>query len=466
MLPTWAGQSYDKYIVISLFCPRGLNSGIGVMTQWLRHIGKITHLPGGVQIMQNSLNKRILALAFLVAASIFSIAAPAANASRVGPTLTQASAQAQTQAMLRYDTGVQNFLHLSTEAAQDVTVTKAVRFKCHVGIDKRYCPFNTYKSGTTVKQTSYRYGTWRWAYRVEYTYKTVTKKVTFHELSSNLLSGAKKVKAKKVKEGTKPVKLKLAIKVAAGVSVEKCGGTTVSASAQAQLKTVTVQVKASSKGWFELDSAIKAAASANITVKCDMPAATPAPVKLTCTQMGLVESSPGSGVCQAQSASSSQASTSDATVDNDCKGPNSNSSQCNTTINQTTIQNTTIIQVQGNCSKIIVTTGDGNETIHYKDLSTGASVNEEYCTVKTETPPITPAPTPTCPPGYAGTPPYCYSVKDGTPSAGTGNSGTPSTGQPGSGSTGTPASADCWALDGNNDPTIPGRWTNGTCVRI
>jgi hypothetical protein len=73
----------------------------------------------------------------------------------------------------------------------------------------------------------------------------------------------------------------------------------------------------------------------------------------------------------------------------------------------------------------------------------------------------------TCPVDYIVSGLWCLPVKRNPDNgAGTGNSGTPSTGQPGSGSTGTPASADCWALDGNNDPTIPGRWTNGTCVRI
>lgn len=58
--------------------------------------------------------------------------------------------------------------------------------------------------------------------------------------------------------------------------------------------------------------------------------------------------------------------------------------------------------------------------------------------------------------------------KDGTTGAGEGNSGSPINDQPGAGDSGTAPSAECWALDGNNDPTIPGRWNpqTKTCERI
>lgn len=90
----------------------------------------------------------------------------------------------------------------------------------------------------------------------------------------------------------------------------------------------------------------------------------------------------------------------DAEVNNDCKGPNYNSSQCNVVINQT------IIQINANCSKVIVNYGDGSTSVTFQD-SDGNVVTESYCSTTTPPPPppVCPDGTPVPPSGVCNTPP-------------------------------------------------------------
>lgn len=89
--------------------------------------------------------------------------------------------------------------------------------------------------------------------------------------------------------------------------------------------------------------------------------------------------------CQANS--STQTAEQNASVKNDCKGPNTNSNQCQTTIIQNITQTT--IQVNANCSKVIITYGDGSQTVTFKDAD-GNVVTESYCSSTIVNPPIKP----------------------------------------------------------------------------
>lgn len=87
-----------------------------------------------------------------------------------------------------------------------------------------------------------------------------------------------------------------------------------------------------------------------------------------------------------QSNSSTQTADQKSNVENDCKGPNTNSSQCQTSI--TNIIQQTTIQVNANCSKVTITNSDGLTLVEYKD-NNGNVVTESYCsTTVIEQPPI------------------------------------------------------------------------------
>jgi hypothetical protein len=87
--------------------------------------------------------------------------------------------------------------------------------------------------------------------------------------------------------------------------------------------------------------------------------------------------------CQANS--SSETSSESASVANDCKGPNYNSSQCQTTIIQITYQNT--IQINANCSQVTVNFSNGDQTVTYYD-NDGNVISQAICsTVVTQPPP-------------------------------------------------------------------------------
>lgn len=388
-------------------------------------------------MISNTRSNRI-SIAFSVVGFFFIVglvfaAMASASLSRVGSTLTDGNVKAQTGFMLRHDRSVQSFLGISVSKAYDLKVEKTKKIRCRIGYSS-LCPFNTGKAGTRVTQTSYRHGQVRDAYRVTFTYSSVTKTVTFHKLSSNLLSGAKVVKhAKRRVVTAKKVSVNVVtykVTTAAGCDASGSWSTAVVKPSYKRIK-----VAASSKGWKTLLKYQQPAPDTSASSSAHCGSGAGGGVKMSCAQMGLIESSPGSGVCQANSASSSQ----DANVQNDCKGPNTNSSQCVTTINQTTIINQT--NINATCS--IVQFGDGS-TVYVEN---GSIV--DICSNTNPTPPNPPE-----------------GGKDGDPGAGNGNSGTPGDDESGAGDSGTVPSADCWLLDGNNDPTIKGRWINGVCVRI
>lgn len=72
-----------------------------------------------------------------------------------------------------------------------------------------------------------------------------------------------------------------------------------------------------------------------------------------------------------------------------CHGPNTNSSQCNTNITQYISQTT--VQVNANCSKVIISYGDGSTAVTFKD-SDGNVISEAYCSSQGTTTPPPPPP--------------------------------------------------------------------------
>lgn len=321
--------------------------------------------------------KRVLTIILVAfATSIVAPAAANASLSRVGPALSASPSKAKTQieSLVQHDNGVTTFVArqtmLSVSVIAQAEVVSVQKKTCIVGSSKT-CGYNTGKDGNgNLRTTTFRKGTRVASYvaTIEYA-KGKTIKVTFLRPCSNVL-GTRKVKHTKQRVSDKKA---IVVKIAATSSATCVNGTA----------SASVTVKTRVKSWSSFVKAIASATATCVPAPAGPPSA--GPIVLTCTQMGLIESSPGSGVCQAQSASSDQ----DASVDNeiDCKVDSSpNACSPITIINQ----ETTIIQVQGNCSKIIVTTGDGNQTVHYKDLQSGVSVNEEYCTVKEAPAPTTP----------------------------------------------------------------------------
>lgn len=99
--------------------------------------------------------------------------------------------------------------------------------------------------------------------------------------------------------------------------------------------------------------------------------------------------------CQANS--STQTADQKASVENDCKGPNTNSNQCLTTIVQ--VINQTTIQVNANCSKVVINYSNGETKVEFKD-NNGNVVTESYCssTTVTNPPPVKPPVIPPPPP--------------------------------------------------------------------
>jgi len=111
---------------------------------------------------------------------------------------------------------------------------------------------------------------------------------------------------------------------------------------------------------------------------------TPVAVPLVCpvNTVGIVTNT---GIA-CQSNSSTQTADQKSNVENDCKGPNTNSSQCLTSI--TNIIQQTTIQVNANCSKVTITNSDGLTFVEYKD-NNGNVVTESYCsTTVIEQPPV------------------------------------------------------------------------------
>lgn len=298
-------------------------------------------------------NRSKFLVAFMVVGFFFlsltAVSTASASLSRVGPTLTDGNVKAQTGFMLRHDASVQRFLGISRSKAYELKVEKTKKFRCKIGYSK-LCPFNTGKAGTTIVQTSYRRGQVRTAYRVTFTYGGVTKSTTFHGLSSNLLDGAEVVVRPKRRVVT-PKKITVNVIKYKAVTDARCDASGSWSVAKVTTSTKKYKVAASSKGWKALlkhQQAAVSGASSSSSAKCDGSAGG---AKASCAQMGLIETSLGSGVCQANSASSSQ----DATVQNDCKGPNVNSSQCVTTINQTSIINQT--NINATCSILYMSDG-------------------------------------------------------------------------------------------------------------
>ncbi len=202
--------------------------------------------------MSNRANLRSL-FVIIVMATVVGIASPSvasASLTQVGPTLTPANAMVETQLMLRHDQSIHRFLHLSSTAALKIEVTVAKRFKCHIGHDKR-CMFNTGKnSAGKIVQTDFRQDDWRWSYRVTFSYSrssiSVTRVVTFHELSSNLLSGAKRVDSKLEIVTRKDVKIKAVVPQL----TLRCVGSV--AEATASIKIIKLKVSAKNKGFIKL----------------------------------------------------------------------------------------------------------------------------------------------------------------------------------------------------------------------
>lgn len=219
----------------------------------------------------------IALVAFMVVgATYFASSAMGSTLSRVGPNLTPSNAKTETQFLLRHDRGVQKFLHLSRSSALKIKVKRAKRFKCRIGHSKR-CPFNTGKRGTRLVQTSYRHGQWRWAYRVKFIYRGKSRYVTFHELSSNVLSGVKKKRAKRRKVTRKPVKTMIVFAFAQASATASCPGAYASATASATaVGYVTVKYKPSKSKWEYLISTL-AKASASATAWCAIPPPPPPP---------------------------------------------------------------------------------------------------------------------------------------------------------------------------------------------
>ena len=90
-----------------------------------------------------------------------------------------------------------------------------------------------------------------------------------------------------------------------------------------------------------------------------------------------------------QTNTSTQTAEQDTKVDQECKGPNYNSSQCQSTV--INIINQTTIQINANCSKVTIAYSDGSTKVEYKD-NNGNVVTESYCsstTVVTPPPAVT-----------------------------------------------------------------------------
>jgi hypothetical protein len=85
-----------------------------------------------------------------------------------------------------------------------------------------------------------------------------------------------------------------------------------------------------------------------------------------------------------QTNTSTQTAEQDTKVDQECKGPNYNSSQCQSTV--INIINQTTIQINANCSKVTIAYSDGSTKVEYKD-NNGNVVTESYCSSTTVTTP-------------------------------------------------------------------------------
>ena len=117
------------------------------------------------------------------------------------------------------------------------------------------------------------------------------------------------------------------------------------------------------------------------------------------------QSSTSNSGAACQSNTSSQTATAETTQSGkqDCEargGTWTNSSVCQITNISTTVINQTTIQVNANCSKVIIAYGDGSSVTQWRDGG-GNTVTESYCSSTTVTPP------PTCPSGTTGTYPNC-----------------------------------------------------------
>lgn len=205
----------------------------------------------------------------IAVAMLFNTGAASANTivlSQVGPELTSSNVKSETQEMLRHDQGIQEFLGLNSRSAQGITVTKAERFTCEVGVNSE-CPINTGVNGTKLEETRYRFGTFVEAYRVTFLYEGKQYKVTFEQKCSNLLSGKKLMKKVKklVVSKTKPIKIHLVLNVSASAT---CNGATSSAS----LNIVPITVH----NWKEIYQAILSG-SPNVSASCTSPPPPPAP---------------------------------------------------------------------------------------------------------------------------------------------------------------------------------------------
>jgi hypothetical protein len=136
----------------------------------------------------------------------------------------------------------------------------------------------------------------------------------------------------------------------------------------------------------------------------------------------------------------SNTSSETASVANDCKGPNSNSSQCVTTIIQ--ITNQTNVVINAICSQVTVNWSNGDQTVSYYD-NNGNVVDQSFCNTVV----IQPPPSITCPSGSIPNADNTACVKDGsTTPLPTGGDGT------GSNPTDTnPTSSQCyWESAGTN----------------
>lgn len=360
--------------------------------------------------------------------------APAANAlAPVGPKLSDNPriARGQMQAMLRHDRGVRAFVArqtgVSTSALTKADVTKARKGKCRVGYSKR-CKYNSGRNASGgLQTTSFRRGQTVYIYIFTFTVGKQKYTIVVIRRCSNVL-GIIKIKHTNQRVTGKPV-----IVVICGKKV----------------------MRFRTSSWNKVMKVIAA-------MKCDKKQPAPKP---TAGCVGGNANNPTNSGTACQGNSSSQDAKQEASVENDCKGPNTNSSQCNTQIIQ--IINQTTHLINANCAKVTIAYSDGTTKVEYHD-NNGNVVNENYCSSQTTVvpPPVIPPP----PPAPENRPPTVNIVNpplhvcSGTTT--TGSYVTPgqivfriTASDPDGDSIGTPQVSTRYGTYGTVTPTAAGQWT-------